>query len=130
MIIASLIGLSFVLNVSLDSPAPAAAERTAWLQMSVPQRDAALLPLVQRATDCILRKALADPHYRADLRPNELNDLIVGSITACAGLVRAMIQTHDRIFGRGSGEAFLLGPYLDVLPAALAHQVKFRTPAH
>jgi hypothetical protein len=124
MIIESLIGLSLVSNVSLDNPAPAASKRTAWLQMSVPQRDAALLPLVHRATDCILRKALADPRYRADMRPNELNELIVGSIAACAGLVRAMIQAHDRMYGRGSGDAFLLGPYLDILPAAVVQRIK------
>lgn len=130
MIIESLIGLSLMLNVSLDNPAPAGSERTAWLQMSVPQRDAVLLPLVHRATDCILRKALVDPRYRADMPADEINDLIVGSIAACASQVRAMIRAHDRVYGRGSGEAFLLGPYLDVLPAALVRQVKVRTPAH
>ena len=28
------------------------------------------------------------------------------------------------MYGDGSGEAFLLGPYLDVLPAAVVKQVK------
>jgi hypothetical protein len=51
--------LSLVLNVSLDTPAPA-ANLTAWMQMSERQKEAALLPPVQRATECILRKALAD----------------------------------------------------------------------
>ena len=35
-----------------------------------------------------------------------------------------MIDAHNRMYGDGSGEAFLLGPYLDVLPAALVRQVK------
>jgi hypothetical protein len=124
MIIESLIGLSLVLNVSLDKPA--ASERTAWLQMPVPQADAALLPLVHRATDCILRKALADPRYGAEPRPEALNALIADSIAACAGPVRVMIRAHDRIYGDGTGKAFLLGPYLDVLPAALLRQVKVK----
>jgi len=31
------------------------------------------------------------------------------------------------MYGNGSGEAFLLGPYLDVLPGAVVKQVKVRT---
>ncbi len=91
----------------------------AWLQMSVRQKDAALLPLVRQATDCVVRKVAADPRYSADMRPDDINDLIVDSIAACARPVRAMIDAHDRMYGSGSGEAFLLGPYLDVLPSAV-----------
>ena len=129
MILESLFGLSLVLNVSLDTATPRAADPAAWLQMSVRQKDAALLPLVRRATDCIVRKVAADPRYSADMRPDEINDLIVDSIAACARPVRAMIDAHDRMYGNGSGEAFLLGPYLDVLPSAVVKQVKIRTPA-
>jgi len=39
--------------------------------------------------DCIVRKVSADPRYSADMRPNEINDLIVDSISACGRLVRA-----------------------------------------
>ena len=39
-----------------------------------------------------------------------------------------MIDTHDRMYGTGSGEAFLLGPYLDVLPAAVVRRVRIGTP--
>ena len=35
-----------------------------------------------------------------------------------------MIDAHDRLYGYGSGEAFLLGPYLDVLPAAVVKQIR------
>jgi hypothetical protein len=41
---------------------------------------------------------------------------------------RAMIDAHDRMNGTGSGEAFLLGPYLDVLPAAVVRRVRIGTP--
>jgi hypothetical protein len=30
--------------------------------------------------------------------------------------VRAMIDAYDQYYGDGSGEAFFMGPYLDVLP--------------
>lgn len=94
--------------------------------MSVPQKDAALLPLVQRATECIVQRVSVDGRYRPDMSPTDIADLIVDSITACRAPVRAMIQLHDRLYGNGSGEAFLLGPYLDVLPAAVIRQVKVK----
>lgn len=130
MILKSLFGMSLVLSVALDaqnSQTPVAADPAGYLQMSVRQRDAALLPLVRQATECVVRKVTADPRYRADLQPADINDLIVDSIAACAAPVRAMINAHDRMYGDGSGEAFLLGPYLDVLPAAVIKQVKVKT---
>ncbi len=128
MILEPLFGLSLVLNVSLDTATPP-ANAAAWLQMSVRQKDAALLPLVRRATECIVRRVTADPRYRADMRSDAINDLIIDSIEACGRPVQAMIDAHDRMYGYGSGEAFLLGPYLDVLPAAVVKQVKIKTPA-
>ena len=74
--------------------------------------------------DCIVRRVFADPRYNAGLRPSEINDLIVDSMSACVGPVRVMIDAHDRLDGSGSGEAFLLGPYLYFLPAAVVGQVK------
>jgi hypothetical protein len=128
MILESVFGLSLVLNVSLDGEIPA-TKSTTWQQLSVPQRQAALLPMVRRATDCIVRKVSADPRYSADMRPAEINDLIFDSIVACGRVVREMINTHDQMYGAGSGEAFLLGPYLDVLPAAVVTQVRTKEPA-
>jgi len=129
MILEAMFGLSLMLNVSLDTQTPTPSDPTDWLQMSVRQRDAALLPLVRRATACVIRKVARDPRYSATMRPADINDLIVDSIAACGRPVRAMIDAHDRMYGRGSGEAFLLGPYLDVLPSAVVNQVKIKTPA-
>jgi len=128
MILESMIGMSLVLNVSLDTQTPSAPDPASWLRMSVQQKDATLLPLVRRATDCVVRKVTADPRYQADMRAGDINDLIVDSIGACARPVRAMIDAHDRMYGNGSGEAFLLGPYLDVLPSAVVRQVKAKMP--
>ncbi len=125
MILEPLFGLSLVLTVSLDLQPPP-AETGAWVSMSTRQTDAKLLPLVREATDCIVRKVFADPRYNTDLRPDEINDLIVDSMAGCVKPVRAMIDAHDHMYGSGSGEAFLLGPYLDVLPAAVVGQVKLK----
>jgi hypothetical protein len=126
MIVESLLGLSLVLNVSLDSQTPLLQSPAAWAQLSVRQKETALLPLVLLATDCIVRKVSADRRYSNDARPSNINDVIVDSISACARPVRAMIDAHNRMYGQGSGEAFLLGPYLDVLPAAVVKQVKVK----
>jgi len=127
MILEAMVGLSLVLNVSLATETPRTADSSAWLQMSVRQKDTALLPLVRTATDCILRKIAGDPRYSPSLHPGTINDLIVDSIAACGRPVRAMMEAHDRMYGKGSGEAFLLGPYLDVLPSAVVSQVKIKT---
>jgi hypothetical protein len=124
MIVETLVGLSLVLNVSLDANTPTPAQAPAWTQFSMRHVESALLPLVRRATDCIVRQVSADPRYNDDARPDEINDLIIDSFAACARPVRAMIDAHDRIYGDGSGKAFLLGPYLDVLPAAVVRQVR------
>jgi hypothetical protein len=123
MILEAMVGLSLVLNVSLatENPAP---DPSPWLHLSVRQKEAALLPLVRTATDCILRAVSGDPRYSPSMRSGEINDLIVDSIAACGQPVRAMMDAHDRMYGKGSGEAFLLGPYLDVLPSAVVTQVK------
>jgi hypothetical protein len=129
MILEAMVGLSLVLNVSLDTQTAAATSPAPWLQMSVSQKDAALLPLVRTATDCIVRMVASDPRYSPNMHPGDINDLIVDSIAACGQPVRAMMDAHDRMYGKGSGEAFLLGPYLDVLPSAVVTQVKVKVPA-
>jgi len=84
---------------------------------------------VRRATDCIVRKVSADPRYSADMRPNEINDLIVDSISACGRLVRQMIDAHDRNvrlrLGRGLPARALSGRPA----AAVVQQVKAKVPA-
>ena len=127
MILESVFGLSLVLNVSLDTQIPHRPQAPGWSQLSVAERQARLLPLVARATDCILRRIAADPRYRPDLRPDEINGLISDSLRGCAPPLRAMIGMHDRLYGAGSGEAFLLGPYLDVLPSAVVRQVRMKS---
>jgi hypothetical protein len=129
MILEAIVGLSLVSNVSLDTKTAAAIWPAPWLEMSVSQKDAALLPLVRTATDCIVRMVAGDQRYSLGMHPGDINDLIVDSIAACGRPVRAMMDAHDRMYGKGSGQAFLLGPYLDVLPSAVVSQVKLKTPA-
>jgi hypothetical protein len=85
--------------------------------MSDAQRSAAVRPLVQHATECIARTVAAEKRYRGEA--TNVGDLILESMPKCIESVRAMVDGYDRYFGDGSGEAFFMGPYLEVLPGAV-----------
>ena len=90
--------------------------------LSMHQRSAAIQPLMRSATECIARTVGADPRFG---KPNaDLGDLIVDSMPHCAAQVRTMIEAYDRYFGDGEGEAFFIGPYLNLLPSAVSKWVR------
>jgi hypothetical protein len=90
--------------------------------LSMEQKSAAMQPLMRSATECIARAVSANPRFGQ--RNADLGDLIVASMSSCTAQVRAMIEAYDRYFGDGEGEAFFMGPYLDVLPAAVTKWVR------
>ncbi len=114
MILAPLAGAALILSVATG---PIADPKGSVIQMSAQQKNAAVQPLVRSATECIVRAVSADARFRR--QEIALGDLIVESMHSCVGPVRAMIDAYDRYFGDGTGEAFFMGPYLDVLPAAV-----------
>ena len=79
-----------------------------------------MAPLVRSATECIARTVSADPRFGK----RDLSDMIVESMPTCTAEVRSMIDAYDRHFGQGSGEAFFMGPYLDLLPTAVSRWVQ------
>jgi hypothetical protein len=118
MILAKLVGTALVISVAtgpMTEPDGAALRR-----MSLHQKNAAVQPLVRSATECIARTVVAAPSFRKETPNENLGDLIVASVPSCIAPVRAMIDAYDRYFGEGTGEAFFMGPYLDVLPAAVS----------
>jgi len=90
--------------------------------LSTEQKSAAMQPLMRSATECIARAVSSNPRFGQ--RNSELGDLIVASMSGCTTQVRAMIEAYDRYFGDGEGEVFFMGPYLDVLPAAVTKWVR------
>jgi hypothetical protein len=120
MIVAPLLGLSLLVNVAAS---PLDDSTSAALNLTMQQKNAAMQPLVRSATECIARAVAADPRFEK-AKSNEFGDLIVESMPACVAPVRAMIDAYDRYFGEGSGEAFFMGPYLDVLPKAVSKWVR------
>jgi hypothetical protein len=117
MILAPLFGTALAIAVAtgpLNDSAGAMPQGT----MSPQQKSAVTRPLVRSATDCIVNAVVADPQY-ATTAAAGLGDLIVASMPSCVAPMRAMIDAYDRYYGDGSGQAFFMGPYLDVLPQAV-----------
>ncbi len=115
MILAPLLGAALILAVA-DEPFDNANGTT---KLTAREKIAATEPLIQSATDCIIHAVAANPDYGKPTA--QLGDLIVASMPTCVTPVRAMIDAYDRYFGDGTGEAFFMGPYLDVLPKAVVN---------
>jgi hypothetical protein len=116
MILAPLAGAVLVMSIAIG---PAVEPQGSATQMTAQQKNAAMQPLVRSATECIARAVTGDPRFGNNI-PSNLGDLITDSIPACVRSVRAMIDGYDRYFGEGAGEAFFMGPYLDVLPTVVS----------
>jgi hypothetical protein len=109
MILAPLAGTALLISVATG---PNVDPGGSTVTLSIQQKNAAMQPLVRSATDCITQAVAADSRFAKQ----DIGDLIVDSIASCVPQVRAMIDAYDRYFGEGTGEAFFMGPYLDVLP--------------
>jgi hypothetical protein len=122
MLLTPLVGATLLITVATEPPNNAGDPA----HLSLREKMAATEPLVRSATDCIVHAVIADPRYGDD-QSTQLGELIVDSMPTCVKPVRAMIDAYDRYYGDGSGEAFFMGPYLDVLPKAVAAGTK-KTP--
>jgi hypothetical protein len=123
MILPPLFGAALIVAVATGPATGPAGEAS----LSAQQKLAATQPLVRSATECIVRAVIADPRY-GNNSGAALGDLIVDSMPACLTPVHAMIDAYDRYYGEGTGEAFFMGPYLDVLPKAVAAGTKNAAP--
>jgi hypothetical protein len=112
MLLVPLAGAMLVVSIATG---PAIEPQGSMMQMTAQQKNAAMQPLVRSATECIARVVTSDPRFGKEV-PSDLGDLIAESMPNCVQPVRAMIDGYDRYFGKGAGEAFFMGPYLDVLP--------------
>ena len=121
MFLAPLFGTALLLTVATDPSRDTANVGS----LSTQEKLAATEPLVQAATQCLVRTVTGDPRYGG--HPDvQLADLIIDSMPSCVTQVRSMIDAYDRYYGEGSGAAFFMGPYLDVLPRAIAAGAKGR----
>jgi hypothetical protein len=114
MFVAPVFGAALVIAVAANPFHDATGDGNRPMQ----EKAAATEPLVRSATQCIVRAVAASPRYRGRVDA-KIGDLIVDSMPTCLTPVRAMIDAYDRYYGDGAGEAFFMGPYLDVLPKAV-----------
>lgn len=118
MIAAPLAALVLITTVAVS---PLERSGPTGMALTMPQKRAALQPVLQTATECVVQTVAADLKTRPTA---DLGDLIVASMDTCAGSMRAMIEAYDQYFGVGSGEAFFVGPYLELLPKAVDKMVR------
>ena len=118
MLLASLFGTALVVAVATE-PLTGSGDLA---HLTTREKMAATEPLVRSATSCIVHAVTADPRYGS--KQAALGDLIVASMPTCVAPVRAMIDAYDHYYGDGTGEAFFMGPYLDVLPRAVVESAK------
>ena len=82
---------------------------------------------IKAATDCVTSAAVNNLNittlYR-EKRLNEVTDWVVLRSSACDNPLRAMRLLHDRLYGEGTGQAFLRGDYLADLPRAVGERLK------
>jgi hypothetical protein len=123
MILASLLGTVLLASVATGPLNDSTGGTHPSAQENAREKLAATQPLVRSATDCIVRAVVADPRYGKEPAA-KLGDLIVDSMPTCLTPLRAMIDAFDQYFGDGKGEAFFMGPYLDVLPQAVSDAAK------
>lgn len=119
MFLAPLVGVALVVTVATEP----LTDPLGPVRLSTQQKNTALEPLVRSATDCIVHAVMADPRF-GDEAKGALGDLIVASMPPCLTPVRKMMDAYDRYFGQGTGEAFFMGPYIDILPKAVIESVK------
>ena len=117
MILAPLAAAALAISVATGPT----VDPTVLPSLSAQQKNVAMQSLVRSATECIARTVTTDPRFGR--RGIDLGDLIVDSMPTCTSQVRAMIDAYDRYFGDGEGQAFFMGPYLDVLPTAVSKWV-------
>ena len=119
MILAPLFGTALVIAVATGPT----NDPMGLTHLTPREKSAATQPLVRSATDCIAHAVFTDPRYHANDSAG-LGNLIVDSMPSCVAPVRAMIDAYDQYYGDGSGEAFFMGPYLDVLPKLVVEAAK------
>jgi hypothetical protein len=117
MIVTKLAVAAFVMSVAME-PILEPRDRNVH-QLSLHQRNVVVQPYQRRATECIVREVTGDERFRV----GNLGELIVELMPKCVDRMRSMIEAYDRNFGEGAGEAFFMGPYLDLLPKVIVRRI-------
>src|SRR5829696_5231104 len=104
--------------VSLALPALARGE------LSERQKRKALLPAVRATTECIAQEILRSPTALSHARQNKWSEAVQSMPEECKAVGSTLIAEHDRLYGPGTGKAFVEGPYASDLPRALKARIR------
>ena len=104
--------------VSLSLPALARGE------LSERQKRKALLPAVRATTECMAQEILRSPTALSYARQNKWAEAVQSMPEVCKAFGSTLIAEHDRLYGPGTGKAFVEGPYASDLPRALKARLR------
>jgi hypothetical protein len=82
---------------------------------------------IKAASDCVAAAALNNRNLTKLYQENrlkEITDWIVLNSNACEHQLTAMRLLHDKLYGAGTGRAFVLGDYLADLPRAVDERIR------
>src|SRR5215212_737079 len=82
-----------------------------------------LLPTVRATTDCMARGIAASPTALGHARQENWLEAVKSMQADCTEFGRTLITEHDRLFGAGTGKAFVEGPYASDLPRAITARI-------
>lgn len=111
-----------LLAVAVLTTLPAEARRSVRPDPAAAEREMA--PLRAAATDCFADTVMANPAAMRHARAGEWYAAagVIGFL--CRPEVDAMVQTHDRLFGRGTGQRYFKAAYAKHLDHALAERLQ------
>jgi hypothetical protein len=105
------------LHLDVDTALPPTDGRSRRLSES--EGRAVVGQLVRFAQECLVEKVTANPRFRDAARTGRVGDLIVEAVPQCHRTIDELITAHDQTYGQGTGEDFVVGPFLDGIPRAL-----------
>jgi hypothetical protein len=82
-----------------------------------------LLPTVRATTDCIAQGIVASPTALSHARQDNWLEAVKNMPEECKRLGSRLVTEHDRLFGPGTGKAFVEGRYASDLPRALKARI-------
>src|SRR5215207_8154604 len=82
-----------------------------------------LVPTVRATTDCIAQGIAASPAALNHARQENWLEAVKSLGDRCNEVGRTLVAEHDRLYGPGTGKAFVEGPYASDLPRALKARI-------
>ena len=86
-------------------------------------------PLIRKLTDCVAHGAVDDPSVLNAYRYGGLSGALSRHLGDCRDAVSVLLETYESVYGEGTAEEFIKGPYLADLPRAVLARIKPRLDA-